>query len=80
MNRLNWMILTAVFKCPWLFPSQDPVEDPSVDHATVQAEVIVERRPDVSHCVQLFPHPGVLQALSVLRHMETWDDKKKKNY
>ena len=54
------MILTTVFEGPRLFPSEDPVEDTSVGHSTVQAEVIVEWRPDVSHRAQLFPHPWTL--------------------
>lgn len=68
------MILTTVFEGPRLFSSEDPVENPSVDHATVQAKVIVEGRPYVSHCMQLFPHPRILQVVSVLRYMESWED------
>lgn len=70
------MILTTVFEGPWLFSSKDPVEKPSVDHATIQAKVIVERRPDISYCIQLFPHPRILQVLSVLGYMESWEGSK----
>lgn len=46
-----------MFQGPGLLSSKDPVEDARVDHPPVQTEVIVEGRPDVSNCVQLFPNP-----------------------
>lgn len=49
--------LTTVFEGPWLFSSKDPVEDSCVDHATIQAKVVVERWPDVSDGIQFLPHP-----------------------
>lgn len=63
-----------MFQGPGLLSSEDPVEDPRVDHPPVQTEVIVEGRPDVSNCVQLFPHPGVLQVVSVFRYVKSWED------
>lgn len=62
--------LTTVFKSPWLFSSKDPVEDSSVDHATIQAKVVMERWPDVSDRMQLLPHPGLLQVIRILGYME----------
>lgn len=43
------MTLTTVFEGPGLFSSEEPVENPSVNHATVQAKVIVERWSDISY-------------------------------
>lgn len=37
-----------MFESPWLFSSQDPVEDSSVDHATIEAKRVMERWPYVS--------------------------------
>lgn len=68
------MVLTAVFECPRLFPSEDPVEDAGVGHAPVQAKVVVEGRPDVSYGMKLFPHPRILQSLGVLGCVEAWED------
>lgn len=72
------MIRTTVFEGPRLFSSEDPVENSSVNHATIQAKVIVEGRPDVSYCIQLFPHPRILQVVTVLGYMEPWKDSKTK--
>lgn len=74
LPRCTMIVLTTVFEGPWLFSSEDPVEKSSVNHTTIQAKVIVEGRPDVSNCIQLFPHPRVLQVLRVLRYMESWED------
>jgi len=71
---LQWLystILTAVFECPRLFSSKDPVENPSIDHTSIQAEVIVERWPDVPHRLQLLPYPRILQGFSILRNMDS---------
>lgn len=57
VENLISVTLTTVFEGPWLFPSKDPVENAGVDHAAVQAKVIVERWTDISNRVQLFPHP-----------------------
>lgn len=70
--------LTTVFECPGLFASEDPVEDPGVDHAAVQAKVIVEGRPDVSDRAKLFPHPRVLQSVGVLGRVEAWEEETRK--
>lgn len=68
---MSCVTLTAVLEGPRLFPSEDPVEDAGVDHAAVQAKVIVERRPDVSYSVQLLPHPRLLQVVRIFRRMES---------
>merc|ERR1719357_763182 len=69
----SWLVplRATVFERPWLLSSEDPVENPSIDHATIQAKVIVEGWPDVSHRVQLFPHPRLLQHLRILRYVES---------
>lgn len=69
--------LTTVFESPWLFSPQDPVEDPSVDHATIQAKVVMERRPYVSDWMQLLPHPRLLQVISILRYVEPCSHEKR---
>lgn len=68
------VLLTTMFQGPGLLSSKDPVEDARVDHPPVQTEVIVEGRPDVSNCVQLFPNPWILQAVSVFRYVKSWED------
>ena len=57
---------------PGFLAPQDPIEDAGVDHAPVQTQVVVEGGSDVPHRVELLPHPRRLQALSVLRDVETW--------
>lgn len=52
--------LTSVFQCPWLFPTEDPVENAGVHHAAVEAKVIVKRRPDVSNRMKFLPNPWFL--------------------
>lgn len=70
-NKNHNKTLTTVFECPGLFSSEDPVEYSCVDHTTIEAKVIVEGRSDVPHCVQLLPHPRILQGLCILGYMES---------
>lgn len=68
-----------MFESPWLFSSEDPVEDSSVDHSTIQAKVVMERWPYVSDRMQLLPHPWLLQVIRILRYVEPCSDSKRIN-
>ena len=70
-NGAGLCVLTAVLKGPWLFASKDPVEDSSVQHPSIETEVVVERWPNVPHGIQLLPHPGALQVLLILWNINT---------
>lgn len=48
---------TFMLKCPRLLPSEYPVENASVDHATIQSKDTMAGRSNVSHRVQFLPHP-----------------------